>query len=189
MKTRRRCRRLCDRVLSRIYDLHMALYMLPFGGERRFRRSMVEGLSFRPGEWVLDCTCGTGNCAIALCERASGEANVIASDSSRGQLGMAQRKRGLLGLWFHLCDAGMAPADRQESARAREQDASDSRIDRSRLDHGGQGRREPRDSADVRPVMPFDPWIRAREVARAPIGPTTAVPGPACPCRGRPQFQ
>jgi len=109
MDARRRYRLLYDRVLSHIYDLYMAWYMLPFGGERRFRRNMLEGLSFRPGERILDCTCGTGNCAIALCERAGGEARLIASDLSRGQLRMAKEKRQLAGVPLLVADASALP--------------------------------------------------------------------------------
>lgn len=109
MDARRRYRRLYDRVLSRVYDLYMAWYMLPFGGEKRFRRNMLDGLSFRAGERILDCTCGTGNCAIALRERAGGDAMLIASDLSRGQLRIAKGKRRLASVPLLAADASMLP--------------------------------------------------------------------------------
>ncbi|MEE9607557.1 MAG: hypothetical protein V3U03_07435, partial [Myxococcota bacterium] len=70
MPGRRRYRWLYDRVLSPFYDLYMGWYMLPYGGERHFRRQMLDGLAFPPGERILDCTCGTGGCTTALRERA-----------------------------------------------------------------------------------------------------------------------
>ena len=41
MESRRRYRAIYDHVLSRIYDLYMGWYMLPYGGEPRFRRGMA----------------------------------------------------------------------------------------------------------------------------------------------------
>jgi demethylmenaquinone methyltransferase/2-methoxy-6-polyprenyl-1,4-benzoquinol methylase len=106
---RRRYRRLYDGLLSRVYDLYMAWYLLPFGGERRFRRRMLEGLVFRPGERILDATCGTGSCAIALLERTAGGASLVASDLSRGQLRIARAKRRLAGVPLVVADASGLP--------------------------------------------------------------------------------
>ena len=83
MDERPRYRRLYDRLLSRVYDLYMGWYMLPFGGERRFRRRMLDGLAFRPDERLLDCTCGTGSRTAALRERGGPEALLVASRSGR----------------------------------------------------------------------------------------------------------
>jgi ubiquinone/menaquinone biosynthesis C-methylase UbiE len=107
--SRRAYRRLYDLVLSRVYDLYMAWYMLPFGGEGRFRRRMLDGLDFRPGERILDCTCGTGSCTAALRERAGGGAFVAASDLSIGQLRRASRKPALGGLPLLEADASRLP--------------------------------------------------------------------------------
>lgn len=109
MTADRRYRRLYDLVLSRVYDLYMAWYMLPFGGERRFRLKMLEGLSFRPGERMLDCTCGTGSCAIALRAWAGGDVRLVASDLSRGQLRMAQAKPELMDVPLLMADASRLP--------------------------------------------------------------------------------
>lgn len=102
-------RRLYDRVLSHVYDIYMAWYMMPFGGEARFRRRMLDGLSFPPGERILDCTCGTGGCTAAVRERAAAGASLVASDLSLGQLRMASRKRELAGLPLLQADAGRLP--------------------------------------------------------------------------------
>jgi demethylmenaquinone methyltransferase/2-methoxy-6-polyprenyl-1,4-benzoquinol methylase len=104
-----RYRQLYDRYLSRIYDLYMGWYMLPFGGEQRFRRKMLDGLAFRPGERLLDCTCGTGSCTAALRERVGPEALLVASDLSLGQLRMASRKPTLVGVPLLGADASGLP--------------------------------------------------------------------------------
>jgi demethylmenaquinone methyltransferase/2-methoxy-6-polyprenyl-1,4-benzoquinol methylase len=109
MTGRSRYRRLYDRFLSRVYDLYMGWYMLPFGGERRFRRKMLEGLAFRAGERLLDCTCGTGSCTAALRERVGPEALLVASDLSLGQLRMASRKPRLAGVPLLGADASELP--------------------------------------------------------------------------------
>jgi demethylmenaquinone methyltransferase/2-methoxy-6-polyprenyl-1,4-benzoquinol methylase len=102
-------RRLYDLFLSRVYDLYMGWYMLPFGGERRFRRKMLDGLAFRADERLLDCTCGTGSCTAALRERVGPEALLVASDLSLGQLRMARRKPTLAGVPLLGADASRLP--------------------------------------------------------------------------------
>ena len=109
MEHRLRYRRLYDRVLSRVYDHYMRWYMIPFGGERQFRRKMLDGLTFRPGERILDCTCGTGGCTAALRERSEPGAFLVGSDFSLGQLRMAIRKRALAGLPLLQADASRLP--------------------------------------------------------------------------------
>jgi ubiquinone/menaquinone biosynthesis C-methylase UbiE len=109
MARRRRYRWLYDQVLSRIYDVYMGWYMLPFGGEQHFRRKMLDGLSFRPTERILDCTCGTGGCTMALRERVGGEGRLVASDLSLGQLRMAQRKQALADVSLLAADASQLP--------------------------------------------------------------------------------
>jgi demethylmenaquinone methyltransferase/2-methoxy-6-polyprenyl-1,4-benzoquinol methylase len=109
MRGRSAYRRLYDRLLSRVYDLYMAWYMLPFGGEQRFRRKMLDGLAFRPGERLLDCTCGTGGCTAVLRERAGPEMLLVASDLSLGQLRMASCKPTLAGVPLLGADASGLP--------------------------------------------------------------------------------
>jgi ubiquinone/menaquinone biosynthesis C-methylase UbiE len=70
---------------------------------------MLEHLAFEPGERVLDCTCGTGSCAIALRERLDADARLVASDLSRGQLRRARPKRELRGVPLVAADASHLP--------------------------------------------------------------------------------
>jgi demethylmenaquinone methyltransferase/2-methoxy-6-polyprenyl-1,4-benzoquinol methylase len=108
MESRRRYRAIYDHVLSRVYDLYMGWYMLPYGGEPRFRRGMLEGLEFRSGERVLDCTCGTGNATAALRRRLDAGV-LVGSDLSRGQLRRARRKRALSAVPLLQADATHLP--------------------------------------------------------------------------------
>jgi demethylmenaquinone methyltransferase/2-methoxy-6-polyprenyl-1,4-benzoquinol methylase len=108
MASRRLYRLLYDRVLSRVYDLYMGWYMLPFGGERRFRHGMLEGLCFAPGERILDCTCGTGSCTAAVRESAE-RAFVVGSDLSLGQLRRARHKPALARVPLLEADASRLP--------------------------------------------------------------------------------
>lgn len=108
MRSRRRYRAIYDRVLSRVYDLYMGWYMLPYGGERRFRRRMLDGVALPPAERVLDCTCGTGSATAALRERLDGGL-VVGSDLSRGQLRRARAKTSLAGVPLLQADATRLP--------------------------------------------------------------------------------
>ena len=57
---RRAYKWLYDRILSRTYDVAVRWWALPFGGERTFRRTLLEPIAFVDGERILDLCCGTG---------------------------------------------------------------------------------------------------------------------------------
>jgi ubiquinone/menaquinone biosynthesis C-methylase UbiE/protein-S-isoprenylcysteine O-methyltransferase Ste14 len=82
-----------DHLESRVYDLALRWVLLPFGGERSFRREMTSALDFAPGERVLDLCCGTGSSSAALRERAGSSCRLVGADLSRGQLSRAARKK------------------------------------------------------------------------------------------------
>ncbi len=105
----RRYRRLYDRLVSPVYDWSLAWFSLPLGGNTRFRRGMLEGLAFAPGERVLDATCGTGSCAVALRERLAPPAGLVGSDLSLGQLRVARRKPALADVSLLVSDASRLP--------------------------------------------------------------------------------
>jgi demethylmenaquinone methyltransferase/2-methoxy-6-polyprenyl-1,4-benzoquinol methylase len=81
-----------DHLESRVYDVGLRWFLLPFGGERRFRREMTSALDFTPGERVLDLCCGTGSSSAAIRERAGSSCRLVGADLSRGQLAKAARK-------------------------------------------------------------------------------------------------
>jgi demethylmenaquinone methyltransferase/2-methoxy-6-polyprenyl-1,4-benzoquinol methylase len=62
---------------------------MTFGGDQRWRRSLVERLGVSPDDRVLDLACGTGDFA-ALCKERG--ASVVGADFSRGML-LAARAR------------------------------------------------------------------------------------------------
>jgi demethylmenaquinone methyltransferase/2-methoxy-6-polyprenyl-1,4-benzoquinol methylase len=82
-----------DHLESRVYDLGLCWFLLPFGGERRFRREMTSALDFAPDERVLDLCCGTGSSSAAIRERAGSGCRLVGADLSRGQLAKAARKQ------------------------------------------------------------------------------------------------
>jgi demethylmenaquinone methyltransferase/2-methoxy-6-polyprenyl-1,4-benzoquinol methylase len=82
-----------DHLESRVYDLGLRWFLLPFGGERRFRREMTSALDFTPGQRVLDLCCGTGSSSAAIRERAGPSCRLVGADLSRGQLAQAARKQ------------------------------------------------------------------------------------------------
>jgi len=72
------------------YDLLVALFTL--GGERRFRRKMLQLAELQPGETVLDLGCGTGTLAIEA-KRVVGKAGVVHGvDASPEMIARAQEK-------------------------------------------------------------------------------------------------
>jgi demethylmenaquinone methyltransferase/2-methoxy-6-polyprenyl-1,4-benzoquinol methylase len=91
---RRAYKWLYDRILSRTYDVAVRWWSLPFGGEHRFRRALLDPVSFAEGERILDLCCGTGGATAAIRERAGAGSDVIGLDLSEGQLRSARKRRG-----------------------------------------------------------------------------------------------
>jgi demethylmenaquinone methyltransferase/2-methoxy-6-polyprenyl-1,4-benzoquinol methylase len=98
-----------DHVESRVYDLALRWFLLPFGGESRFRREMTSVLEFAPGERVLDLCCGTGSSSAAIRERAGTSCRLFGVDLSRGQLAQAARKPAIRPVSLVEANAGLAP--------------------------------------------------------------------------------
>jgi demethylmenaquinone methyltransferase/2-methoxy-6-polyprenyl-1,4-benzoquinol methylase len=98
-----------DHIHSREYDLALRWFLLPFGGEKRFRREMMAPVSFDAAERVLDLCCGTGSSSAAIRERAGANARIVGSDLSIGQLRRAKAKPDLRDVVFVEADASEAP--------------------------------------------------------------------------------
>jgi len=98
-----------DHLESRVYDLALRWFLLPFGGEHRFRREMTSALDFAPGERVLDLCCGTGSSSAAIRERAGPSCRLVGVDLSRGQLARAARKPGCQPILLVEANAARAP--------------------------------------------------------------------------------
>ncbi len=95
-----------DNIHSRYYNLLMKWCFLPFGGEQRVRREMLEVVDLRPGDRILDMCCGTGNTTFAIAERVGELSKIKAVDLSSGQIRMAKRRNRFPNIEFMVMDAG-----------------------------------------------------------------------------------
>ena len=78
------------------YD--MLLWLLTFGRERRFRRTMLGFADLQPGQSVLDVGCGTGALAIAAKEVVGPAGSVAGVDASPEMIERARMKATKAGL-------------------------------------------------------------------------------------------
>ncbi len=95
-----------DNIHSRYYNLLMKWCFLPFGGEQRVRREMLEVVDLRPGDRILDMCCGTGNTTFAIAKRVGEVSNIKAIDLSSGQIRIANRQNRFANIDFMVMDAG-----------------------------------------------------------------------------------
>ena len=75
--------------LAPYYDWMARVMLVPFGGERAFRRRALDALDVGPGTRVLELGCGTGSMTRDLLARG---ARVTAVDLSEPMLARARRK-------------------------------------------------------------------------------------------------
>jgi ubiquinone/menaquinone biosynthesis C-methylase UbiE len=80
-----------DHIQSHYYNLVIKWCFLPFGGERRCRRRLIEPISFEPTDKILDMCCGTGGATFAIAQKAGSEAEIIGIDLSWGQIKIAKK--------------------------------------------------------------------------------------------------
>jgi len=80
-----------------------------FGGERRWRESIIDRLDLQPGDKVLDICSGTGTLAIMLARRLAGEGETVGIEISASQLKVARKKEKIPGLSFIQGDAQQIP--------------------------------------------------------------------------------
>jgi demethylmenaquinone methyltransferase/2-methoxy-6-polyprenyl-1,4-benzoquinol methylase len=82
-----------DHVESKFYDLLIRWLALPFGGEARLRRELLEPVSFGLDEKILEMCCGTGGATVFISEKAGAGCEILGIDLSPGQLERARRKK------------------------------------------------------------------------------------------------
>lgn len=75
-----------------LYDPIVKLLFLPFGGEGRFRKELVDYAGLKEGEQVLDACCGTGNLTSLLAKSVGKSGTVTGIDLSSGLLEIASKK-------------------------------------------------------------------------------------------------
>jgi ubiquinone/menaquinone biosynthesis C-methylase UbiE len=90
--TRRVYRWFYDNVQSRYYDLMIKWCFLPFGGEKKVRKRLLEPITFHPMDKILDVGCGTGSATFAIAAKAPPEVEIIGLDLSWGQIRRAKAK-------------------------------------------------------------------------------------------------
>ncbi|MFC2092847.1 methyltransferase domain-containing protein [Bacteroidota bacterium] len=83
---------LYDHLHSKYYDLLMKQCYLPFGGEIKCRKILLEHLEFHHHEIILDMCCGTGGTTFIIAEKADTDSEIIGIDISTGQLNKARKK-------------------------------------------------------------------------------------------------
>ncbi len=81
-----------DHVHSRYYNLMIKWILLPFGGEAKWRRKMIEPVSFRAGQKILEMCCGTGGATLYISQKANDSSEIIGMDLSSGQLSRAKKR-------------------------------------------------------------------------------------------------
>lgn len=81
-----------DNIESRFYNLLIKWCSIPIGGEAKFRRTMIQPVSFEPAERILEMCCGTGGATLCISEKAHHESKIIGVDLSSGQLKYAIKR-------------------------------------------------------------------------------------------------
>jgi len=83
---------LYDHIHSKYYNLLIKFCFLPFGGEKKFRKKLLEGVEFGSKEKILDMCCGTGGTTFLIAEKTDDSCEIIGVDLSKGQLNNAKKK-------------------------------------------------------------------------------------------------
>lgn len=77
---------------ARIYDLVIKLFLLPFGGEERYRKDLVYFANPGKGERVLDVCSGTGTLSSLIAGRVGDSGTVTGVDLSARMVEIARKK-------------------------------------------------------------------------------------------------
>ena len=98
-----------DTIACRYYDLMIKWCFLPFGGETKVRRAILNAASPEKGERILDMCCGTGSATFATAERVGEQSRVIGIDLSSGQIRVAKKRNRFQNVEFMTADATKTP--------------------------------------------------------------------------------
>jgi demethylmenaquinone methyltransferase/2-methoxy-6-polyprenyl-1,4-benzoquinol methylase len=102
---RRAYRWFYDHIHCHYYNALLKWCFLPFGGEQKVRRTLIEGLPLRPGDRILDMCCGTGGSTFALAEAVGERSNIKGVDLSTGQIRIARRQNRFANIELLVMDA------------------------------------------------------------------------------------
>lgn len=94
-----------DNIHCHYYNLLLKYCFLPFLGEKKVRRELLEPVSFLPEDRILDMGCGTGGATFAIAEKAGEKAEIVGIDLSSGQIGIARKNNRFGNVGFLIGDA------------------------------------------------------------------------------------
>lgn len=97
-----------DNIACRYYNAMMKWCCLPFGGETKVRRRLIDAAPPRRGEKILDICCGTGGATFVIAERAGDGSTIIGADLSAGQVRVARKTNRFPNISFVVSDASNA---------------------------------------------------------------------------------
>lgn len=80
-------------VQSHYYDIIIKWIALPFGGEQKWRTTMIDPVSFTDHEKILEMCCGTGGATVFISKKAGKTCEITGIDLSSGQLQHAQKRK------------------------------------------------------------------------------------------------
>lgn len=95
--------------VARFYDFGIRNAFRFVGGERVFRRGIVEAAQLELGHQVLDVSCGTGTLVGMIAERVGPKGRVAGVDLSEEMLAVARRKHRDSGVEFVKANAEDLP--------------------------------------------------------------------------------
>lgn len=94
-----------DNIGSRYYNAMIKWCFLPFGGESKIRRELLDVVPLKPAEKILDMCCGTGGTTFAIAEQVESGSTIIGIDLSSGQIRMATKRNCFPHIEFMVMDA------------------------------------------------------------------------------------
>jgi len=94
-----------DHIHSHCYNMAMRWCFFPWGGERKVRQRLLEGIDFQRGDRILDMCCGPGNTTFVIAEMAGAQSVITGIDISRGQIESALRRNRFPNVRFMVMDA------------------------------------------------------------------------------------
>lgn len=95
--------------LARFYDFGVRNAFRLAGGERAFRSGIVAAAELKPGQRVLDLSCGTGTLVGMVGERVGLEGRAVGIDFSEEMLAVARQKHAAANVEFIQANAEDLP--------------------------------------------------------------------------------
>ncbi|MFH1563223.1 MAG: class I SAM-dependent methyltransferase [Nitrospirota bacterium] len=96
--------------MGKIYDLLINILTFFAGGDKRYRKKILDMAEPSPGERILDLCCGTGTLTKLICERGNDSGVVIGVDYSYEMLLLAEEKTNhLSNIKYSVADGKYLP--------------------------------------------------------------------------------